>query len=255
MQRTLDFATGSTKRVLEVDAVDGEIHVTGYEGNTVEVTVEKTIRAYSPEQVRLAKDRVKLDIADKRDIINIYVDQPGHERSSRTSSRSNWSDPGYEVTFDFDIRVPRATEVHLWTVTGGDIRVDDVRGDFEVNTVNGPIKLTKMSGSGEVRTVNGPVDVVFSDNPKNDCSFSSLNGVIDVTFPKNLSADMKFKTFRGEVFTDFEVSQLPTPVNTPQRRNGTFVYRNEFQGVRIGKGGPMMQFDSFNGEIRVRQAK
>lgn len=48
---------------------------------------------------------------------------------------------------------------------------------------------------------------------------------------------------------------LPVPVNTPERRNGKFIYRNTWSGVRIGKGGPMLEFDGFNGDVRILQAK
>ena len=33
------------------------------------------------------------------------------------------------------------------------------------------------------------------------------------------------------------------------------VHKNEYQGVRIGKGGPMLEFDGFNQDIRIRQAR
>lgn len=254
VRRTLEFSSTPGQKILEVDGVLGAIHVTGYDGSTAELTVRKTIRAYSQDGIRLAKDKVKLDISDKADTVSIYVDQPGHQRSSRTSSRSDWSDPGYEVVFDFDFRVPRSTEIHLWTVTG-DVRVEDVNGDFDVSTVNGRIDMTKVSGSGRAHTINGVIDVKFAGNPQKDSHFGSLNGAIEVTFQRNLSADLKFKTFNAGVYTDFPVSALPTPVNTPQRRNGLFVYKNEYQGARVGKGGPMLEFDGFNGDVRILQAK
>ena len=35
--------------------------------------------------------------------------------------------------------------------------------------------------------------------------------------------------------------------------DGKFVYRgNEFQGIRIGSGGPEYKFENFNGDIRIR---
>src|SRR5437762_7324838 len=82
IKRTLEFSGGSGTKLLEVDAISGSIHVTGYDGRTVEMTATKTIHADSPEKIQTAKQEVKLDIADKADTIRIYVDQPGHEHST-----------------------------------------------------------------------------------------------------------------------------------------------------------------------------
>lgn len=254
IRRTLVFSAGRGPKTLEVDGVLGAIHVTGYDGSDVEMTVLKTIRANFQDQAQLAKDSVKLEISDKADTVSIYVDQPGHERSTRSLGNFNWSDPGYEVEFDFELRVPRATELHLRNVTD-DIRVEDITGDFDVSAVAGSIEMTKVSGSGRAHTINGPVNVTFATNPTKNSYFGSLNGVVDVTFQRNLSADLKFKTFNAGVYTDFPVSALPTAVNTPQTRNGMFVYKNEYQGARVGQGGPMLEFDGFNRDIRIRQAK
>jgi hypothetical protein len=259
IRRTLEFSSGAGTKIVEVDTVYGSIHVTGYDGRNVEMVANKTIRAHSQEDLRNAKDRVKLDIADKADTVSLYVDQPGHQRSGRPSSllsnRFDSSDPGYEVTFDFELRVPRRTEIRLGTINGSTIRVENVEGDFEVSNVNGGIEMTGISGSGRAQTINGPVDVKFAGNPSRSSSFKSMNGPVDVTFQRNLSADLRFKSFNGGVYTDFPVSALPAPVNTAQRRNGTFIYRNEFEGARIGNGGPLLEFDGFNGDVRIRQAK
>src|SRR5262245_41307002 len=116
VRRTWAFSPAGGTKALEVDNVNGRIRVSGYDGPTVEMTAYKTIRARSQDALQRAKDEVKLDITDKADTINIYVDQPGHERSTLSSSRSRWEDRGYEVSFDFELRVPRASQVHLWTV-------------------------------------------------------------------------------------------------------------------------------------------
>lgn len=252
IRRTLEFSPGNGAKTLEVDSVQGAIRVVGYDGRNVEMVVEKTIRADSQDLARVAKDKVKLDIADKADIVNIYVDQPGHHRYSTSSNRFDWSLPGYEVVFDFELRVPRQTAVHLWSVLSSNINVDNIEGDFDISNLNGDIDMTAISGSGRLRTLNGSVSVKFANNPKMDTSFSSLNGEIDVTFPRNLSADLRFKSFNGDVYTDFPVTALPTAVT--QTRNSR-VYKNDFHSVRIGSGGPMLEFDGFNGDVLIRQAK
>jgi len=255
IRRALEFSRSSETRILEVDNVNGRIRVTGYDSGNVDMVANKTIRAESQTTLEMAKQEVRLDITDNADTINIYVDQPGHQRSTQFSSRSNWSNHGYEVTFDFDVRVPRGAGIRLWTVNGGPIEVEDVAGDFTVNNINGAIEMRNVAGSGRAHTINGPVNVFFASNPKGSSHFGSLNGDIEVTFRADLSADLKFKTFNGGVYTDFPVTTVPTSLGTAQRRDGKFVYRNEFSQVRIGQGGPILEFDGFNGNIRIRQGK
>jgi hypothetical protein len=256
IRRTLEFSSGNGMRVLEVDNVEGSIRVSGYDGRNVEMVAYKTIRASSPERLEAAKREVRLDIMDRADTINIYVDQPGHERSTLGSNRSNSRDSGYRVSFDFEIRVPRQTAVHLWTINDGDIAVAGIAGDFHVNHVNGSIDMRDISGSGRAHTINGQVRVAFSGNPKRDSHFGSLNGNVDVTFQPDLSADIRFKNFNGGVYTDFPVSALSSVPNPPQRRNGKFIYQSsDFQSARVGNGGPTLEFDGFNGNIQILRAR
>jgi hypothetical protein len=255
VKRTLEFAPGDGPKLLEVDAVFGSIRVTAHDGRNVEMVANKTIRAESEAKVQTARQDVRLDITDKSDTVRIYVDQPGHNRSTTSSRRSDWRDHGYEVKFDFDIRVPRQAAVHLWTVKDGDIHVQGVAGDFDVSNVNGDVELLGVSGSGRAHTVNGQTKVTFANNPIRNSSFATVNGAIEVAFQQNLSADLHFKTLNGGVYTDFAVTTLPS-TGTAERRNGKFIYKgNRYSPVRVGNGGPELRFDGVNGDIRIVQAR
>ena len=61
------------------------------------------------------------------------------------------------MTYDFEIKVPAATFLRLGTVNGGDIRVENTTGDFDVGNVNGGIEMREVAGSGLVHTVNGKI--------------------------------------------------------------------------------------------------
>jgi DUF4097 and DUF4098 domain-containing protein YvlB len=255
IRRTLEFAPDNGAKILEVDNVNGQIHVTGYDGQNVEMVAHKTIIARTNSTLQIARDDVKLDITEKADTINIFVREPGHERSTLSSTHSNSGNRGYEVSFDFDIRVPRRAGVHLWNVNGGPIEVEDIAGDFYVNNINGRIEMQKISGSGWAHTINGPLRVTFDKNPTEDSHFGSLNGQIEVTFRPDLSADLRFKSFNGGVYTDFPVTTVPSNVDVSRTASGKFVYRNDFSQARVGQGGPTLEFDGFNGNIKIRQGK
>lgn len=250
IRRTLEFA-GSGAKTLDIDNLNGSVRVIGYNGSSVEMVAHRTIRAETQDKVELAKQEVRLDITERAQTIGIYVDDPHRgDRNSRSSRRRR--DPGYRVTFDFEVRVPHETGLMLSTVNSGEVRVENTSGKFDVENVNGGIAMTGIAGSGLADTVNGKVNITFVTNPKADSSFSTVNGDITVNFRPDLSANLQFKTFNGDVYTDFPVTAISNTMPAAERRNGATVYKgNRFSGYRAGNGGPELRFETLNGDIRV----
>jgi hypothetical protein len=238
---------------LEVDNVNGFIHVSGYNGAEIQMVTERTIHAESPERLDAAKREVKLDTTQSGDTLTFYVDGPFRcHCSDRRSSLHEHSHPGYRVTYDFEIKVPAATMLLLGTVNGGDVRVENTNGDFDVANVNGGIEMREVAGSGPVHTVNGKISVLFARNPAKNCSFKTVNGSIETSFRPGLAADVRVKTFNGQAYTDFDVTPLPPLSPVSERRDGKFIYRSDRStGMRIGNGGPEFNFDTLNGSIRI----
>jgi len=254
IRKTLKFQDPAKPKSLQVDNVFGSIDVQGSGGDEVELIAHKTIRAKSQDKIQKAKQDVKLDITQDGGALEVYVDGP-FRCQTEDGKGINWRDPGYEVHYDFVLKVPRKTALTLKTVTGGDITVKSVEGDFDVSNVNGKVVMEGVAGSGEAHTVNGKVKVGFSKNPGANCSFRTVNGDLDLAFRDGLSADFKMKTFNGEAFSDFEVKSLPSPAEAKESKAGRFVYkRRGFSRVRIGSGGPEITCDTLNGDILIKKS-
>ncbi len=155
---------------LEVDNVHGSIHVAGYNGTEIQMVAQKTIEAESQERLDAAKREVKLDTTQSGDMLTFFVDGPFrcHCDDGRFSVHDH-GHPGYRVIYDFEIKVPAATVLRLGTVNGGEVRVENTTGDFDVGNVNGGIEMREVAGSGPVHTVNGKIAVLFSRNPSKNC--------------------------------------------------------------------------------------
>jgi len=251
--------TFSGAKSIEVDNVNGSIHVTAYGGAGIEMDARRTITADDTEREEAAKREVKLDITQPADEVRVYVDGPFRchcEDRPSFRSRNNTRDHGrrgYKVTYDFEVRVPSGTALYLATVNQGQIRVEKTAGDFDIENINGGVEMNDVAGSGRVYALNGKVGVTFAKNPERSSYFGSLNGLVEVWFQPNLSADVRVKSFNGGIYTDFPVTYLPAVAGTAERKDGKFLYRsNDFQGIRIGNGGPEFKFENFNGEIRIR---
>jgi len=254
IQQILKFKDPAGRREVKLDNVFGAIDVQGTDGAEVELSARKTIRAKSREKAEQAKADVKLDIRNEGGTIDIYVDGP-FRCQTRDCPGIKDRDFGYEVHYDFVLKVPRAVALTLKTVTGGDIAVRGVEGDFQVSNVNGKVALDGVGGVGKARTVNGGVRVGFVRNPKAGCSFKTINGDVELVFREGLAADFKMKTLNGEAFSDFEVKSLPIQATPPETKNGRLIYRRgDFSRVRIGGGGPEIACDTMNGDILIKKS-
>jgi hypothetical protein len=251
LRKTFAFDDSAGAREVEVDNFEGSIQVTGYDGHEVHLVIHETVEADSREKALEARREVRLDITQTNNTVRCYVDGPFRCRNGSISFRG-WDHYGYKVRYDFELKVPRQTGLRAKTVNGQDIEIERTSGKFEVENINGGIRMTDVSGDGRVYALNGKVRVRFSENPKATCYFGSLNGNVEVTFRPGLSANARLKTFNGKAYSDFPVSYLPADEPMKKLENGKVVYKSgEFQGVRIGEGGPELKFDAFNGNIRI----
>jgi hypothetical protein len=251
IHRTLKFAPDVQQRQLVVDNISGEISVTGYDGSDVELVAHRAIDGESQEKIEQAKRDVVLDIKEAGNKVILYVDAPW--RCKDGINYRGWHYYGYDVWYDFELKVPHKTSLYLKTVNHGKVVVDDVEGEFEVRDVNAGIEMTRIDGPVKAITVNGPVKISFIRNPQSDCSFKTVNGKVEVALHDGLDADLAFKTFNGQVYTDFAVTNLPRKLGTIEERKGrrTVYRRGDFFSVRAGKGGPEFSFNTLNGNIYV----
>jgi DUF4097 and DUF4098 domain-containing protein YvlB len=121
-----------------------------------------------------------------------------------------------------------------------------------VRNVNGDIEMNNVAGSGTARTVNGPVIVSFRQNPRENSDFKTVNGNVELRFAHDLSADFRFKTFNGGIYSDFPVTALPVRAIQAEHKGGKAVYRaDRFTGARVNAGGPEIQIENLNGDIRI----
>jgi hypothetical protein len=233
---------------LECHVISGSIHVIGYDGKDVVVTVymDSTRREEEgdePGGMKRIGAAGGMDIrADEHD--NIVQINTG-ELNSKIAA--------------ITIKVPQNTaRVDVGTVNGGDVNVSDVSGKIEIGNVNGAITAKGISGSVVANTVNGNVIVTFkSVDAQTAMAFSSLNGKIDVTLPADSKANLKMKSSNGEIFSDFDVAVDKTTPKV-ETRNEDHYHEIKIDGWVYGKingGGPEIMMQSTFGKIYLRKAK
>ena len=255
---TREFSFGNDVKTpnLLVDNINGFIHVETYQGDKMILSVERTVSARDEDCMSKALREVTLDIETLNDEVKLYVDGPFRRDDGSINFRGS-EYYGYENQFNFTLKVPEKTDYRLRTINDGDILVEGVSGDFDINIINGPVTMNNVSGSGKVYSLNGGVEMVFSKNPEDGCRFGSLNGKVRIQFIDDLNADLFLKTHNGGIYTNFEVSPIPASAwperaRTKVEKSGNMnIYRTGSDGVRIGSGGVPLEFDTFNGDIEI----
>jgi len=246
------FVLPAGHRSLEIDNIWGSIEVIADTTEKVDAEIQRVTRAESKEKLELAHKEVTLDTTQQEGTVKFYVNGPFRCQCDDCNHRHDRDDDGYVVKMDFKVHVPRDIDIKVKTVNEGRVVVRGVNGSFLVRNVNGDIEMDDVSGSGTARTVNGPVIVSFRQNPRENSDFKTINGKIELRFQHDLSADFRFKTFNGAIYSDFPVSALPVHAIQEERRGGKMVYRaDRFTGARVGNGGPEIQTENLNGDIRI----
>ncbi len=240
---------------LKAGLMNGGITVTGYAGK--EVIVEAQVRAEEEEREHdKHKEKSKNKAQGMRRLeitaTGLTVEEENNEVSISTSSMNR--------TIDLTIQVPLRASLELSCLNDGDIKVENLSGEFDLNNTNGGITLINISGAVVAHALNEDVIVTFEKiDPEKSMSFTSLNGDIDVTFPAEVRAKMKLKSDNGEIYSDFDITLEPSTVKTEEdgRKKGG-KYRIQLEKTMVGiinGGGPEMQFATFNGDIYIRRKK
>lgn len=243
---TAAFSDPSRPGVLKVNLINGGIHVKGYSGKEVVIEArasdhESGHEARKDGLRRIPMTSTGLEVQEENNVMSVGTGVPNRGT-------------------DLDIQVPERTSLKLKTINNGEITVEGVQGEIEVNNINGAVTLTNVSGSAVAHALNGKVTATFVQvDPQKAMSFSSLNGDIDVTLPATIKANVKMKSDRGEVFSDFDiVTRAPAApvVEDSRSEKGKFRVRldRSVYGT-INGGGPEIQFSNFNGSIYIRKGK
>lgn len=245
------FPMPAGQRSLEIDNIWGSIEVVADAADKVEMTVHRTNRAESKEALEKAKKEVTLDISQDAGALKLYVNGPFRCQCD-DCGRSHRDDDGYVVKMDFKVHVPKDIDLKVKTVNDGRVTVRGTNGNFVVRNVNGDIEMNNVSGSGSARTVNGPVKVSFAQNPRQDSDFKTINGAVELKFARDLSADFRFKTFNGAIYSDFQVAAQPVHPMQEEHRGAKVIYRaDRYTEARVNAGGPQIQVENLNGDIRI----
>ena len=195
---TVKLSAPGKPATLRLDMPWADIHITGVDGDTITVEstlAQKNAKVDRPGGLRRLDDEVSFELTEKDNVVTLSLggDNP-------------WA--GHDA--EFKISIPRAMALSLKTEAGGDLVVEGVEGDVEVNNMNGDMKLQGLVGSAVLNTMNGEIRAVYAKAPQKPVSITSMNGEVDLRLPADTKANIRLRTHNGSILTDFSEDALKT---------------------------------------------
>lgn len=249
--------------------VSGEVTVTGWDRNEVEVT----------GTLGRGVDHLEFTSEGKRTVVRVVPpDGGGHSGSSRlqihvpqgSSLSTNtvsadqtvanvrgvqrlqavsgdvrteaWAEEVEIKTVSGDVRLEGHGKPALVTLTtvSGDATVTDVAGEVAANTVTGDLEFeVRPLTRGRIRTTNGDLNLTTELAPDGRLDIETINGDMTIDFASGVSAQFDIETFNGDIDNCFG----PEPVRTSKYAPG-----RELR-FREGDADARVRIKSLNGGI------
>jgi hypothetical protein len=194
----IKFSDPAKPGTLRAELPWADVHVTGSDVAEIVVTSslnQKGREEPRPDGLRRLDQDVTFELAEKDNVATLQI-----------AGDNAWSAHGSE----FNIQVPRNTSLVLHTQAGGDIVVENVQGDIDINSMNGQVTLSDVGSSAVVNTMNGEIHAKFKIAPVKPVSLSSMNGEIALEVPADTKANLRMRSQNGAILTDFPENTLKT---------------------------------------------
>lgn len=108
------------------------------------------------------------------------------------------------------------------------------------------------------RTANGAMRAEWRKRPGASVFLRTVNGEMELGFPGAPDADFRLMTRNGGVYSAFTLVPIPEeqePVKVTDNGLKRIVSRTRYAGGRAGRGGPKIEAETTNGDIRLVERK
>ena len=157
------------------------------------------------------------------------------------------SDADYKISVPNNLKV----SIELGMFNSGDVEVDDLGSDLELDVKNSDIDLNNITGPTVISSLSGDIEIVFSKvNQSSPFSIKAISGDIDLSLPANTPANLELGSMSGGIYTDFEIKSENEKAGSLTHVGGGSKVR-----AKINGGGVKMVVSAISGNIYLRKKK
>jgi hypothetical protein len=204
---TAAFSNPDKPGTLKVHLFHGDLVIHGADVKEITVKSDSTAALPTPRKdgMRVLSATAGYVLAEKDNVVTLDY-----------GTDDGWSGG----SSDFDITVPRNTNLIISNSTSGEFTCHDIAGDIDVRRLGGDVRLDGISGGALVETLSGDVSVsVKSLAAGRPLSFTSMHGEIKLRLPADAKANIRFRTHRGVILTNFDDKALVTKTEVAHVRH------------------------------------
>jgi DUF4097 and DUF4098 domain-containing protein YvlB len=215
---------------VELENINGSVHISTWEQNAVKVDAMK----YADSKERL--DEAHIEVDSGKEYVSIRTKYPDHDHTF------NWGSHDNPAGVEYTLTVPRGARLDEIKLINGSLDVTGVKGEVRASCINGLLKAHNLAGRADLSTINGHLDARFDELPGTSVDLKSVNGSLALTIPSDSKAQIEANTVSGGIENDF----------------GLHVNHHRFVGHdlrgELGSGGARIKLENVNGRIDIRHA-
>jgi len=223
------YALSAGGRV-ELDNINGAVHITGWDQNQVKVDAVK----YAGTKERL--DEAKIEVNAGSDYVSIHTEYPDRTQTFTDDESNNPASVEYTLT------VPRSARLDEIKLINGSLDISGVNGEVRASSINGRLQAKELAGRVKLSTINGHLDADFARVGDSPLELSSVNGSVALTLPSDARAEIEASTIHGGIENDFGLT-------THDHR-----YVGHDLHGELGSGGTRIDIHNVNGHIDIRRS-
>jgi hypothetical protein len=211
---------------LELDNINGAVHITAWDRDEVKVDAVKYAR------VKERLDEAKIVVEANANSVSIRTEYPRYGHIN-----ANGSDNPASV--EYTLMVPAHAHLDEIKLINGALDIQGVAGEVHASCINGHLSARGLAGPVKLSTINGKMEAEVDRLQNSPVELSSVNGGLNLTIPSDSKADLEASSMQGDISDDFGL-----------RVHHHFIGHN-MRG-EIGGGGTRIKLSDVNGRIEIR---
>jgi len=230
---------------LVIDTYKGTITVTTYDKPQVEVNVKIESDDVDSRDADRDVEDTEIEIHSSDNRVTFHTNYKKVERNNFHNFWdwiTNWHETSYSLPLvHYTIKMPRTAKLRIKDYKS-ESHIEGLESYLTLNTYKGTVEVFNLNGGIDLETYKGDIRISFT-SLKQDSHFETYKGKIAVNIPKQTGFDLRtdFEK-RVDFSTDFDVD-----VHERDRKYHHYDYSGKING-----GGPMLEFNSNKGDIRLR---
>jgi hypothetical protein len=213
---------------VELQNINGAVHVTAWDRNEVKVDAIK--RAQNDEELK--DEEIRVDA--RADSISIETKYRQREET--------WHNNHHRAAeVEYTLTVPKSARLDEIKLINGGLNLTGIAGEVHASCINGKIEARGLAGELKLATINGPLDAEL-ERLVTSVELSSINGPLHLTLPSDAKATIEATTVHGGIDNNFGL----------HTNNHRFV-GHDLRG-ELGGGGAHIKLRNVNGTIEVHHA-